>query len=636
MSARPPACAALLLGALLAQGACLPSPSGECSRDADCAGGAAGSFCAEGICQGPPLASLDVPAAPFARGATATIRVRIARAHGGPARASARLEANGASVGGHLDTDGTIHIDTPLFFAPAGTEGPTPFVVIVSDDLGHTVALAGSIYVDDQGPRIAVDSAPSAPTVRGTAATLRVRLTDEAAATLQFAAASGAWALATMQSDGRFLVSVDTGLADPSADSLPVHLLATDALGNRSQLDVSIPITRLRWRAPSASTRPIIGLALTNDWVLATTASEVSVVDRATGQRTDYPLASMSPSGNLVVDDSAAYTALNDGRVCKIGFDGSVRWCCDSIGIIAGPLALGPMPAAQTGAPAVSTVIAATEGASGAGRLYALRDDGHGACDYRASSPLASFRASGPGIAPDGRVYAGATQAVVAALFDGLAWTAQAYPLSANATGQPAFSPELAADGSSLRLLFTTDRGQLDGLLFTAPGAAGTLAGAPASAFSAQASPGQVAASTAALGPDGTAFVSTLDPLLAALAPDGSQRWSAPLPAVPAAAPVLAADGTVFSSGADGTLTALSSADGGARWSFSAGAPLATAPALGCDRALYLGTSSGEILSLAADGPGLADTPWPREGHDVRGTGDSRRPLRDTDGGCLE
>ena len=33
---------------------------------------------------------------------------------------------------------------------------------------------------------------------------------------------------------------------------------------------------------------------------------------------------------------------------------------------------------------------------------------------------------------------------------------------------------------------------------------------------------------------------------------------------------------------------------------------------------------------------GLADSPWPRVGRDNRGTGDSRRKLRDAGGACLE
>ena len=53
--------------------ACLSDPRGECARDADCASGAPGSFCAEGICQGPPRGTLEAVAdRPFARSESLT------------------------------------------------------------------------------------------------------------------------------------------------------------------------------------------------------------------------------------------------------------------------------------------------------------------------------------------------------------------------------------------------------------------------------------------------------------------------------------------------------------------------------------------------------------------------------------
>ena len=70
-----------------------PAPRGQCQADADCAAGPAGSFCAEGVCQGAPLATVELPLATCARTGTGLLRVHVTRAHGGPAAATGRFEA---------------------------------------------------------------------------------------------------------------------------------------------------------------------------------------------------------------------------------------------------------------------------------------------------------------------------------------------------------------------------------------------------------------------------------------------------------------------------------------------------------------------------------------------------------------
>jgi hypothetical protein len=46
--------------------------------------------------------------------------------------------------------------------------------------------------------------------------------------------------------------------------------------------------------------------------------------------------------------------------------------------------------------------------------------------------------------------------------------------------------------------------------------------------------------------------------------------------------------------------------------------------------------SGGTVTALVIDAAGLADSPWPKAGRDVRGTSDARRPLRSATGACLE
>ena len=626
---------ALALGLLSLSAACVPGASGECASDAQCSGGPAGSFCAAGICQGPTLGSLVIPAGPFARTSTATIEVQLQRVHGGAANATAQLIASGANIMGAHNPDGSLRIDAPLGFAPAGQEGEVPFQVIVTDDLGHQTSLPGSVLVDDEAPRMRIDPAslPSAATLRGRTIALRVLLTDEAPSTLQFSLGAGVAQPATQQPDGSFVALLDTAQAAPGASSLAVQLLAEDSLGNRAQQSLSLPLTRLRWRSSSPSSDPIVGIAINLSSVMATTFSGYFVsVDRADGTRTQHALTGLSPSGNLVVDESAAYTALTDGRVCKLGFDGSVLWCCASFGGVSGALSVGLLPSAQAGSAPVSTVLATSAGNTG--RFFAMRDGASGSCDWQASSQVATFFEDSPAIGPDGLVYATATEALAVGLFDGLAWTSQPFSLSENPIGQPAFAN--AAPGSAgQRVLVGTTAGFLDALSFPQPADAGVLPGAPGALFDAQVSLASRPASTPALAEDGAAIVSTIDSRLAAIAPDGSLLWSAPLGSPPSAAPTAGAGGVIYAPGSDGTLTAYG-LDGGVLWSFSAGASIVAPASPGCDGAIYLGTSTGDILSIVADAPGLANSPWPREGHDIRGSGDARRPLRDVDGGCLE
>ena len=68
---------------------------------------------------------------------------------------------------------------------------------------------------------------------------------------------------------------------------------------------------------------------------------------------------------------------------------------------------------------------------------------------------------------------------------------------------------------------------------------------------------------------------------------------------------------------------------------WNAGVPVRGPLAPGCDGVLYAATD-GAIVALVIDQPGLADSDWPKAAHDVRGTGDARRPLKSPTGGCLE
>src|SRR5205085_253495 len=85
--------------------ACLPDPRGRCESDVDCAGGPAGLFCAEGVCQGPPRGAIDVPARTYARSETLHVRTRVEHAHG---VATGRVVFGAMAIDGIREPDGAV------------------------------------------------------------------------------------------------------------------------------------------------------------------------------------------------------------------------------------------------------------------------------------------------------------------------------------------------------------------------------------------------------------------------------------------------------------------------------------------------------------------------------------------------
>jgi outer membrane protein assembly factor BamB len=112
-------------------------------------------------------------------------------------------------------------------------------------------------------------------------------------------------------------------------------------------------------------------------------------------------------------------------------------------------------------------------------------------------------------------------------------------------------------------------------------------------------------------------------------------RWTATLPDSATAPPTHGAGGLLYVGTGSGDILALSETDGSTVWTWSTGAPIRGPLAPGCDGVLYA-ASGGTVTALVIDAAGLADSPWPKAGHDVRGTSDARRPLRSATGACLE
>lgn len=592
--------------------ACVHDPRGRCAKDADCAGGAAGLFCAEGVCQAPPAVVLEeVPRAFSARSGTATVRARVTRAHG---IATARLSFGSAAVDGAAEADGRFRFDVPLLAAPAGVEAAVPFAVVATDDLGHATTVRDALSVDDLAPRVAVDAAtlPAAPVVRGTVVSLRVTAQDATAVTL----AAGAEQV-TPLGGGVFVVRVDTAVAAAGASAVDVAMTATDAVGNASVAHAVVGITRLRWRTQPASPSHIVGLALADSVLVATSSSQTAlVIHRDTGALDAVqPLIGGAAVGDVATNGTDFFSSRVDSKICRISLDGTQRWCRGPYGTLHSGPALWNSDIA----------ILATSGSSSSGgqRLLAVSNAG----TPIGTQPLVDFDLSAPSIAPDGTIYAGALQAVVAARFDGFNFTGLPTSESPRYRGAPA--PRAAAGA----VLLATTAGSLDTFAFPSD----VLHSQPPPPLSTQVSSSSIFAITApTLAADGTAVVGTDDHRVVALSPNGAPRWATTLHSVPSAPPTNGAGGLVYAGTDDGTLYALSLADGSVLWSFAAGSAIRTPPAAGCDGTLYFGTDDGAVFALVIDAPGLADSTWPRAGHDVRGTGDARRPLRSAAGACLE
>jgi len=591
------------LAALALACACIPDPRGQCTTDADCASGAASSFCADRICQGPPRGSIVIPTRAFSRAETLRVEARVDRSHG---PATARVLFGGATISATA-AGAVLSADVPLSLAPAGVEGAVQLSVELRDDLGHATALQGAVLVDDRAPRITIDpaSVPSAAVLRGTTVSLRVTVEDLSAVTV---------AGATRNADGSFTLSVDTRAAPSNSTAFDVVVTATDAVGNSSTAHATIPLTRLKFIAHHPTSSSVRSIVLSDNliWGLVDTG-EFWFVRRADGVSLLRPSTGGTAFPEIATDNSRLFFARSDGRVCTMSSSGGPPVCCAlSATLTSGPILQG------------TTAIVGTSGSSiNSSRLFAVIADT--ACvRVVPSRTLADFSLTTPALAPDGIIYAGGAQAIAAAQFDGVGWAANlATPESSHYRGQPAFR------GGGVVLLSTTV-GAIDTFTFTNP-----LGGPAPAPTTTQVRSIGTAITSPTIAADGTAVVATDDRHLIALRPDNSVRWSILLPDQATAPPSHGAGDLVYAGTLSGDILALHLADGTMAWSCSAGSPIRGPLAPGCDGILYAATD-GSILALVLDASGLADSPWPRAAHDVRGTGDARRPMRSSTGGCLE
>lgn len=110
------------------------------------------------------------------------------------------------------------------------------------------------------------------------------------------------------------------------------------------------------------------------------------------------------------------------------------------------------------------------------------------------------------------------------------------------------------------------------------------------------------------VGADGTIYVKDAENTLYAINPNGTQKWTATVPGGGYAAPVIAADGTIYegcdAGGGAGTMYAFN-ADGSTKWTFAAQGPIYTAAAIDGSGNIYFGTLGGAVYAVSPGGQQL-------------------------------
>ena len=85
--------------------------------------------------------------------------------------------------------------------------------------------------------------------------------------------------------------------------------------------------------------------------------------------------------------------------------------------------------------------------------------------------------------------------------------------------------------------------------------------------------------------------------------------------------PAIGSDGTVYVGSWDKKLYAINGKSGVKLWEFETGSSVWSSPAIGSDGTVYVGSSDKKLYAIKTDSKGLAKSPWPMRGQNVRHTG---------------
>ena len=130
--------------------------------------------------------------------------------------------------------------------------------------------------------------------------------------------------------------------------------------------------------------------------------------------------------------------------------------------------------------------------------------------------------------------------------------------------------------------------------------------------------------SSPAIGSDGTVYVGSQDKKVYAL--DGNRRainWEFVTGSEVSSSPALGSDGPVYiGSGFRGNkVYALDGESGAKKWEYVTRDWVSSCPAIGSDGTVYVGSKDGKLYAIKTDSKGLAKSPWPMRGQNMRHTG---------------
>jgi hypothetical protein len=587
----------------------------RCGSDADCG---AGTVCERpvggerGVCVAPYSVAISMPSSgDWVGAAAATVRATLrVQASGRAEPAALDLLAGGAAAASLPRVGPGLYQGS--WIAPAGTPASTQLTAVAAlGTADESRSAPVPVRVDLDAPAIASLSAtcPSAPCVRDQVMRIQAAVTD---ANLVAVAASidldPARAVPLARVGAAWQADVDLGgwpFAALARDVV-VGFTATDAAGNRTALNLPVPLTRVRWSYDAGA--PLTSPAVMADGTLVVGLSATSNQLRAL--RPDGSLLWQATVGTAFVTaapsigPTAIWVASMDGRVYAVKGDGSA--VLNGSGCATGGAVQGT-PAVGSGNP--ETAFAG----STAGRLFAIDP---GATCVR--SPLTDAFAAPPALDQSGAILA-ATATATATLrqfaYDG------AFTERWNTSVGVSVSAPIAIDASGNAWTGSQDA-KLD---FTTPAGLTTTA---------RTLGGSIVDSPIVLA-GGDVVVGDQARVLHRLRPDGSQAWAVePVLGGPVLAPVALAGGpaALLVPTAAGTLHAVA-ADGTVLWggALTAGQSLreaaVRAPAAGPSGTAYLSAADGKLYAVAIEGHLDSAAPWPKAHRDLRNSSNAAGPL---------
>ena len=126
--------------------------------------------------------------------------------------------------------------------------------------------------------------------------------------------------------------------------------------------------------------------------------------------------------------------------------------------------------------------------------------------------------------------------------------------------------------------------------------------------------------SSPVIGSDATIYAVSSDYSLHAINPDGTDKWDYNLGNWIDSSPVIGSDGVIYIGSTDSKLYAINP-DGTKKWEFASQNAIYSTPAIANNGTLYIGSTDGKLYAIQTSSLGLANSPWPRYGHDNKNTG---------------